>query len=524
MNSQDLELLDAWRHDRISEADFARLQERLYADATLRAEMRALAEVEEGLSHLAMTRASNPESKPVKMRWRAAWLPWGIAAAACLVAALSWWQPRDLKNARALSQATPKPVAQVTAMLVDEAGAVFAQPRLPGQVSFDPGTYALESGTVHLRYVNGADLVVEGPAQFEIRDAFRTDLMAGRVRAIVPPTAHGFTVVTREVAYEDVGTEFGLSMDAATGESVMHVFDGQVNLRNGDALGTLLRSAFVGDSVGFRDGRVQEMDDMDVSAFPSPEDIGHLRWVSQRRERLADPGLIAWFPFERGENPSLLVNAVRGHEVPDGRIEGPRWATGRWSGKEALRFDRDSDFVEIEIPGEHAELTVAAWLKVERFEHETSAILNSNGEKPGGLHLQMNRMGLPRGGLLGVYRPVQRWVGNPVPTGKWVHVVSVISVSQRRHVIYVNGLPVLESAMAAGHVLLKPQHCRLGQWLSEPFRASHPARSLRGLVDELSIWNRALSVAEVSALTDSGRPSLVWSRENPPLKVPMPKY
>jgi hypothetical protein len=163
-------------------------------------------------------------------------------------------------------------------------------------------------------------------------------------------------------------------------------------------------------------------------------------------------------------------------------------------------------------------------LKVERFEHETSAILNSNGEKPGGLHLQMNRMGLPRGGLLGVYRPVQRWVGNPVPTGKWVHVVSVISVSQRRHVIYVNGLPVLESAMAAGHVLLKPQHCRLGQWLSEPFRASHPARSLRGLVDELSIWNRALSVAEVSALTDSGRPSLVWSRENPPLKVPMPKY
>ena len=65
MNSRDLELLDAWRHDRISEADFARLQERLYADATLRAEMRALAEVEEGLSHLAMTRASTPVSKPV---------------------------------------------------------------------------------------------------------------------------------------------------------------------------------------------------------------------------------------------------------------------------------------------------------------------------------------------------------------------------------------------------------------------------------------------------------------------------
>ena len=27
----------------------------------------------------------------------------------------------------------------------------------------------------------------------------------------------------------------------------------------------------------------------------------------------------------------------------------------------------------------------------------------------------------------------------------------------------------------------------------------------------------------VTALTESGRPSLLWSRENPPLKAPMPK-
>jgi hypothetical protein len=523
MNARDLELLDGWRHGRISVADFAILQERLHADAALRAEMRALAEVEEGLSHLAMARASTPVSKPVKMRWRAAWLPWGIAAAACLVAALSWWQPRDLKNARALSQVEPKPVAQVTAMLVDEAGAVFAQPRLPGQVSFDPGTYALESGTVHLRYVNGADLVVEGPAQFEIRDAFRTDLMAGRVRAIVPPTAHGFTVVTREVAYEDVGTEFGLSVDGSTGASQMHVFDGQVNLRSGDASGALLRSAFVGDSVGFREGRIEEVSDMDVGEFPSPGDIGHLRWASQRRETLADSGLIAWFPFERGGNASQLVNAARDHGVPDGRIAGARWATGRWPGKQALWFDRDSDFVEIEIPGEHLELTVAVWLKVERFEHEMNAILNSNGAEMGDFHFQMNRLGLPRGGLLGVERPVQRWVGNPVPTGKWVHVVSVISLTQRRHVIYVNGQPVMESELAGSDVSIRPGHCRLGNWLGEGHAGKSASRGLCGLVDELSIWNRVLSIDEVAALTESGRPSLLWSRENPPLKVPMPK-
>jgi len=531
MNSVDLERLDAWRHGRISEDEFRVLQERLKADADLRAALRALAEVEEGLSALALARMEsaptfppNPVARTGAVVFRSAWLPWAIAAAACFIALTAWWTPRTAPGGTSGTPNGARSTAGVTAMLVDEAGAVFAQPRQAGEVRFDPGAYELVSGTVHLRYVNGADLVVEGPARFEIRDAFRTDLTSGRVRAIVPPTAHGFTVVTHEVAYEDVGTEFGLSVDGTTGESRMHVFDGQVNLRSGDAEGQLLRSAFVGDSVGFRDGRVEDVADMDVGGFPSPEAIGHLRWAARRKEQLADPGLIAWFPFERGGNPSQLVNAARAHGVPDGRIAGARWATGRWPGKEALWFDRDSDHVEIEIPGEHVELTVAAWLKVDRFEHEMTAILNSNGAEAGGLHFQMNRLGLPRGGLLGVDRPHQRWVGNPVPLGKWVHVVSVLSLPRQRHVIYVNGQLVLESGLAKNDLLLQPGHCRLGNWFNtgSAFRDAS-SRALRGLVDELSIWNRALSADEVAALTESGRPSLLWSRENPPLKVPLPK-
>jgi hypothetical protein len=527
MSPGDWERLDAWLHGRLPEDECAALQERLREDAELRAALRALAEVEEGLGALAVGRAnasSAPGRVPVRgvSLARSPWLAWGVAAVCGLVAVAAWWGPRGAMTVRGTAGPGPTATA-VTAMLVDEAGAVFARPREKGEVGFEPGTYELESGTVHLRYVNGADLVVEGPARFEIRDAFRTDLAAGRVRAIVPPTAHGFTVVTREVAYEDVGTEFGVSVDPGTGVSRMHVFDGQVNLRRGDASGALLRSAFVGESLGVRDGRVEEMPDMDVGGFPSPGDIGHLRWAARRKERLADPGLIAWFPFERGGNPSVLGNAVRDHGVPDGRIAGARWATGRWPGKEALWFDRDSDFVEIEIPGEHEELTVAAWLKVDRFDHEMNAILNSNGADPGDFHFQMNRLGLPRGGLLGVERPRQRWVGHPVPAGKWVHVVSVLSLPERRHVIFVNGRPVLESGLATDAVLLRPGQCRLGNWFGGAPRSDDSSRALRGLVDELSVWNRALSAAEVAALTESGRPSLLWTRENPPLKVPMPK-
>lgn len=521
----DLLRLDQWLQGCISEEDFAILQQRLRESAELRSKLRAMAALDEGLMQLSLTpKAILPKVHVAERNYQAGsdasqhhsrWLPWAIAAAAALIAVIAWFPRASVKQDSSGSY--------VTAMLVDEAGAAFSPPRLQGDVRFAPGSYELKSGMIHLRFVNGADLVVEGPAQFQIRDAFRTDLAAGRVRAIVPPPAHGFTVVTREVAYEDVGTEFGLSMNAVTGESQMHVFDGQVNLRSGDALGSLLRSLYVGESVGYRDGRMEEVPEMDVSEFPSPENIGYQRWVSQRRERLADPSLIAWFPFERGPNASVLANAVRAFGTTDGRIAGARWATGRWPGKQALWFDRESDFSEIEIPGEYSELSVAVWLKVDRLEHEMNAILNSNGADPGDFHFQMNRLGLPRGGLVGVPRPVQRWVGNPVPTGKWVLVVSVISLPQRRHVIYVNGQPVMDSQVAGSNVSIQPGHCRLGNWLGEGFPGGSTARGLRGLIDELSVWNRALSQSEVVSLTESGRPSMLWSRENPPLKVPMPK-
>ena len=41
-------------------------------------------------------------------------------------------------------------------------------------------------------------------------------------------------------------------------------------------------------------------------------------------------------------------------------------------------------------------------------------------------------------------------------------------------------------------------------------------------VDEVAIWNRALSQTEVLSQTEKGCPSLLWSRENPPLRTPMP--
>jgi hypothetical protein len=516
IDNDDLRRLDEWRHERISEADFAVLQQHLNENAELRAAMRALADIEEGLSALALKPlAIVPPAEPKRFVLHQ-WIPWTIAAAAVAFAVIGWL-PR-FEGAKPGSA----PTVAVTALLVDEAGAEFAQKRQTGDVRFDPGSYELRAGTVHLRYANGADLVVQGPARFDIRDEFHTQLAYGRVRAIVPPTAHGFTVETRDVYYEDMGTEFGLSMDADTGESTMHVFDGQVNLHRSGKLG-LLKSVFEGDAVRCRDGKVDPAPELDLEQFPSPGEIGYLRWNALRGKMLADPNLIAWFPFTRENNASILTNAQRVHGVPDGRIAGAQWAAGRWPGKQALLFDRDTDFAELEIPGEFQELTIGVWLMVDRIDWDMNAIMNSDGSDAGDIHFQMNRYGLPRGGVLGPEKVSCRWVGNPVALAKWVHVVSVMSLPKQQTLMYVNGERVWEVDMKSKVAAISPGCCRLGNWLQEGLKYGSSPRALRGRMDEVAIWNRALTQSEILSLTEKGRPSLLWSRENPPLRTPMPK-
>ena len=75
-------------------------------------------------------------------------------------------------------------------------------------------------------------------------------------------------------------------------------------------------------------------------------------------------------------------------------INGARWVSGRWPGKDAILFDRKDDFVSLTIPGKHDELTLSFWVKVNRLDYEYNALLNSDAWDLGDLHFQIKRTGL----------------------------------------------------------------------------------------------------------------------------------
>ncbi len=93
--------------------------------------------------------------------------------------------------------------------------------------------YILRNGIVKIKYDQGVDVLIEGPAEFEI-DRAGVYLEYGRIYSSVSETGYGFTIYSRDTRFVDLGTEFGVEVDRK-GRSELHVVDGKVQFYAGPA-------------------------------------------------------------------------------------------------------------------------------------------------------------------------------------------------------------------------------------------------------------------------------------------------
>ncbi len=405
------------------------------------------------------------------------------------------------------SDSSEKSVSSV-ADFVDEAGAKFATDRGPIGRKFEPGDYELVGGVAQLRFALGAELIFSAPARWTILDSMHVRVEYGKLRAIVPPSAKGFSIMTPDAEYIDLGTEFALGVDQSAGASDLYVFDGQVNVANKTSK-QVMQEVFEGESNRYCHGVVATAPAMNSTDFPTPNQIGLVRWQSHVKQLLKAPGLIAFFPFHKTSDESVLKNELKHaeHAIPNGRIAGARWVSGRWPGKDSLLFDGDNECVELNVPDEFREYTIAAWIKIDRLDYEMNAILNSDDMEDGDVHFQITRQGLPKGGVQGT-NTNDSFIGDPLPIGKWVHVAIVISSLDHTRQVYANGKLVRKGTMNR-EVLIKPSLCRLGNWLPAEKYLEKRTRAFRGRMDELAIWNRALLESELRQMFEAGRPNVL---------------
>ena len=91
--------------------------------------------------------------------------------------------------------------------------------------------YKLINGIIKIQYDQGVDVLIEGPAEFEI-DRQGLFVQEGSVYSIVSKSGRGFTIDTPNARFVDLGTEFGVNV-SKTEISELHVLKGQVQLYAG---------------------------------------------------------------------------------------------------------------------------------------------------------------------------------------------------------------------------------------------------------------------------------------------------
>ncbi|MCI0335664.1 MAG: FecR family protein [Planctomycetes bacterium] len=238
----------------------------MFLHAELYAQHASLEAVENGQSDFGFRIAdcgfseSNPQST-IRNPQSARWLT--IAAALVGVAAISsWgtylasrnWPVQSAQVAADKSDATSADPAATVARITATRNCLWQE--ATNGIGFGSRLHAgqrldLAAGLVEITFDDGAAVVLEGPATFDVRTRGEARLHEGRLAAVVPERAQGFLVATSRVNVIDLGTEFGL-MAEPEGTTEIHVFNGLVKAQLLDESGKQVRTVELNTSEAAR--------------------------------------------------------------------------------------------------------------------------------------------------------------------------------------------------------------------------------------------------------------------------------
>ncbi|MEW4565507.1 FecR domain-containing protein [Bremerella sp. JC770] len=159
----------------------------------------------------------------------------GLAAMVLIVISLGPSGPNDQAHDLADERAIPSSKQPtIAAILIDSEDAVLsdASGRLEYGMPLHAGErLSLDSGLVRLAFECGSGVTLQGPAQLEFHSAWKAVLHRGKLAAVVPEEARGFTIYTPDMKIVDLGTKFGAEVDA-NGQASIQVYEGEVTVES----------------------------------------------------------------------------------------------------------------------------------------------------------------------------------------------------------------------------------------------------------------------------------------------------
>ena len=396
------------------------------------------------------------------------------------------------------------------------------------------GRFQFQKGVAEIDFFCGATLIVEGPADLNIESDWLVEVASGRLRANVPPAARGFIVKAAGSEIVDLGTEFALEVE--TENARVEVIDGEVEIRGGQHDGNHLltgqRQWLKGTEMPESVDGLSTLDELNLRRDNAASDRLDA-WHAHSQELRQDDRLIAYFPIAVTSSERVVRNEAGTGESLDGKLVGPvEHATGRFGPKSSgLKFGRPGSRVRTRIDGEFKAFTFACWVRIDSLEHVYNALFMSDGYETGELHWQIRDDGrlmfsvmvddtqsvqtfseleqreVETTGLARVYYSEPIW--DISKSGRWFHVAAVYDPATRRVVHYANGKQVgSQEIIDKFHIdTLRIGAAEIGNW-GQPFRKTpwFSVRNLNGTIDELAIFDSALTSEEISTLFQNGKP------------------
>jgi len=323
----------------------------------------------------------------------------------------------------------------------------------------------------------------------------------------VPPQARGFRINTPQGSVVDVGTEFGLNLNADAAE--VHVFKGEVEML---PAGGAKQSLKEGEAMAFADPAHRVT--ADAAVFASLTGLGQrtaasmrsqlAHWQQAGLEWNAEPALRLRLDFQDTDEVRALQNhALNRAGVPDASIVGCTWTEGRWPGKRALEFRTVSDRVRLSVPGSFPSLSMAAWVRVSGLDRSFNSLFMCEGWSNRKVHWQITREGKVRLGVAGDGKAKHADYDTPIyftpeRFGRWTHLAVVFDSENKQVRHYANG-ELLATAPMRDTAPINLGVAELGNW-NDPGHGSTAIRNLSGAIDEFALYARALSDNEVAGL------------------------
>jgi len=455
------------------------------------------------------TTSEEPRNRPLN------YLPALAAGVVIGLAAWALWSKSPATVAPSFAsheEATTSSVAVLSRGVNMEWDQAVSTPALHAPLA--PGLLRLKSGVAEIEFFQGARLCIEGPAEIRLVSAGEAYCSYGRFSAHVPQPARGFRLGTPKGDIVDLGTDFGLDLNAASPE--LHVFKGEVELHQPQ---TQTRKLTTGTATSLGQPGSNQTLVANAAAFTFSHDLdarvsasrreAFERWQTESAQRDNDPALRLHLDFQDEPGSRTLRNAaVKGSDIAPGTVVGCTWTEGRWPGKRALQFGSVSDRVRLNIPGQYPQMTLAAWVQLHGLNshQDQNSICMSQGLEVGGVHWQVIYSGAICLGLVAQSHPsvtddyISPVVFTPERFGQWTHLAAVLDTAAKEVRFYVNG-ELLSRHPLKRTVTPEPAVAEIANWMPAPdYRGGHLVRNLSGCVDEFSLYSRALGDDEIRDL------------------------